>query len=362
MLETIAEYGTEQLAASGEDGAAREAHATYFACLAEAAGGRLTGQEQRIWLERLEREHANLRAALTWARDSGENALGLRLAAALWRFWYTHGYLTEGRRWLAIWLERAQPGLGSVERSARAKALLGAGTLASIQDDPGKAAALIEESLALSRELGDADATAGALNALGLIALQQGNAERAATLFGEGLAISRETRDPWIIARALNSLGQTAYVQVEYEHAAALFAEALELMRGVGSRSHVAITLLLSGHVRREQGAIEEATALYHEALTLSVDLGDKLRVARGLEAMATILWALSQPEPAARLLGAASALRDEIGAGLHPLERPIITRTVNAVRGALGQRFDDEWAAGRSLPMEAAVAAALGQ
>jgi predicted ATPase/class 3 adenylate cyclase len=360
MLETIAEYGVEQLAASGEVTEVRQAHAAYYVRLAEEAERRLTGSEQRIWLERLEHEHDNLRAALAWARDSDDNALGLRLAAALWRFWYTHGYLTEGRHWLDCWLRRGAQAREAGDSAARAKALLGAATLASIQDDPDSARALAEESLALSRERGDGNAVAGALNALGLMALQQGDVERASVLFEQGVAASRETHDPWIIARALNSLGQSAYVQADYERAATLFSEALELMRRVGSKSHVAITLLLLGHVRREQGAYDQATALYREALALSLDLGDKLRVARGLEAMATVVWVEGQPDRAARLLGSAAALRDRIGAGLHPLERPIIDRTVEAVRAVLGDGFDGAWAAGLAVLMEDAVADAL--
>ena len=360
MMETIAEYGVVRLAASGEERAARAAHAEYCRRLAEAAGRWLTGQEQRTWLARLEREHANLRAALVWLRESDESALGLRLAAALWRFWYTHGYLAEGRRWLDFWLERTEAGASHEERATRAKALLGAGTLASVQGEQDGSVALIEESLAISRELEDDDAVAGALNALGLIALQQGDHGRAAMLFSEGLHVSRRAGDPWIIARALNSLGQSAYVLGDYQRAATLFAEALELMRGVGSRSHVAITLLLLGHVRREQEVLPEATALYHEALSLSVELGDKLRVTRGLEAMATVFAARGTARPAARLLGASSTLRDEVGAGLHPLERPIITRTLDAVRAALDDAFDDEWSAGRALSLDDAVALAL--
>jgi predicted ATPase/class 3 adenylate cyclase len=360
MLETIAEYGLEQLAAGGEATEVRQAHAAYYVRLAEDAERRLTGSEQRIWLERLEREHDNLRAALAWARDSADDALGLRLAAALWRFWYTHGYLTEGRHWLDFWLRRSARAPLSGHGAARAKALLGAATLASIQDDPDTARALAEECLAISHDLGDGNAVASALNALGLMALQQGDVERASVLFEQGVVASRETHDPWIIARALNSLGQSAYVQADFERAAALFSEALELMRRVGSKSHVAITLLLLGHVRREQGTYDQATALYREALALSLELGDKLRVARGLEAMATVVWVEGQPDRAARLLGSAAALRDGLGAGLHPLERPIIDRTVQAVRAVLGDGFDGEWAAGLAVLMEDAVADAL--
>jgi predicted ATPase/class 3 adenylate cyclase len=362
MLETIREYGLEQLGASGEAEALRRAHAAYYLALAEEAAPYLTGSEQSIWLERLERDHDNLRAALGWARDRGDVALGLRLAGALWRFWYTRGYLSEGRGWLEDMLTLSErtddPAIGSM----RTKALYGAATLASTQNDFNRALVLWEASLALSREVGDKAVAASALNALGLTALQRGDMERAATLFAESLTLAREVGEPWGIARTLLSLGQTAYVQGDYARARALFEECLLLMRRAGSMSHSAVALLYLGHVAREQGQPARAVALYREGLALSQGLGDRLRLVRELEGLATALAAESHFERGARLLGAAEAEREVLGSAQHPMDRPAVERTVARLRAALGDTgFTGAWAGGRALALDDAIVEALG-
>jgi predicted ATPase/class 3 adenylate cyclase len=363
MLETIHEYGLEQLATSGEAEALRRAHAAYYLALAEEAAPNLTGPQQGVWLDRLEREHDNLRAALAWARDRGEAALGLRLAAALWRFWYTHGYLSEGRAWLEDMLALPAGGESQAEGPVRARALYGAATLASTQDDFDRAAALWEASLALSRELDDKAIMASALNALGLAALQEGDAQRAAPLVAESLAVSRAIGDPWAIARALLSLAQTAYVQGEYSRAEALFEECLALMRQAGSTSHSAVALLYLGHAARAQGNFRRATALYQEGLALSQGLGDKLRVLRELEGLATAVAAEGRAERATRLLGTASSLRDLLGSARHPMDRAAVEAALEAVRAALGEEaFAAAWAAGRALALDDAIIEALGE
>jgi predicted ATPase/class 3 adenylate cyclase len=377
MLQTIREYALEQLGASeaGAAGAAgasggrpeaealRRSHAVYYLEMAEQAEPFLTRLEQGIWLERLEREHDNLRAALGWARERGEVALGLRLAGALWRFWYTRGYLSEGRSWLEGMLALSDSAGSDVARPLRTKVLYGAATLASTQDNFDRAIDLWEASLALSREVGDNKVAASALNALGLTALQQGDVEGAATRFEESLALSRELGDPWAIARALNSLGQTAYVQADYDQAEALFEECLALMRQAGSVSHSAVTLLYLGHVARERGEPARALALSQEGLALSQGLGDKLRMVRGLEGLATAAAALGQAERAVRLLGAAASVRDVLGSARHPMDRSAVERAEGALRAALGDAaYAAAWNAGRALSLEEAVYEALGE
>ena len=153
MLETIRAYAQEQLAASGETEIARDAHAAFFLALAEAAAPRLHGPEQLSWLERLETEHDNLRAALAWSLERGETETALRLTGALGAFWRVRGHLSEGRAWLDRALAGGTAGGGG---ALRAKALQEAGTLAWCQGDYGAATALLEESLARWRTLEDA--------------------------------------------------------------------------------------------------------------------------------------------------------------------------------------------------------------
>jgi non-specific serine/threonine protein kinase len=288
----------------------------------------------------------------------------LRLASALWRFWYTHGYLSEGRAWLDEMLARPAGDEASAdERDARvrAQALYGAATLASTQDNAARAMALWEESLALFRALGYRAGTASVLCALGIAALQDGDVARAAALCGESLEVSRAEGDPYAVARALLSLGQIAANQGDYARAQALFEECLALNQQAGDKSHSAIALLNLGHVAREQGEFARARQLYREGLALSQALDEKLRIGRELVAVATVEAAQGKPERAARLMGAAAALRDALGAGLYPIDRPATERTTELARVALGEEaFAAAYAAGRALSLEEAIAEAL--
>ena len=174
MLETVREYGLERLAASGETDATRRGHAAFFLALAERAEPELTGREQGIWLDRLEVEHDNLRAALGWALEhEGETAL--RLAAALWRFWADRSHLREGGRWL----ERALATAAPTVPASRLKALNGAGVIAMQLGDYQRAVALQEEGLALARAIGDQRGVSWALGDLAVVDAVRGNYERA---------------------------------------------------------------------------------------------------------------------------------------------------------------------------------------
>lgn len=366
MLETIREYGLEQLAASGELPQAQDAHASYYVELAEEAARALTGAEQGAWLERLEREHDNMRVALRWARDSHDDLLALRLAAALWRFWYVHGYLSEGRTWLTRLLEqtaRAQRnGASGALQVARARALAGAATLASTQGDLKQTASLGEECLALCRASGDREGLAIALTILGFLAVQQARTDEAAALAEEALAISRELGDQWILARALSCLGQAAYFQMDYDRAVELFEECLLLNQRAGSLSHSAISMLYLGHVAREQGHFESALGRYREALRLSRELGDKVRIEREVVSIAIVLAAQGEMERAARLLGAAAALRQALGSNQHPLDHDAVAAAEDEARDALGDDFARIEAEGRALPLEQALEQALDE
>lgn len=366
MLETIREYGMEQLAASGELPLAQDAHAAYYTELAEEAARALTGADQRAWLDRLEREHANMRVALRWTRDSRDALTALRLAAALWRFWYVHGYLSEGRSWLASLLEQTadakdRRGNGGL-LAARARALAGAATLASTQGDLGQTAILGEACVALCRASGDTEGLAIALTILGFLAVQQARLDEAASLAEEALTISRKIGDPWILARALSCLGQTAYFQMDYDRAVTLFEECLLLNQRSGSLAHSAITMLYLGHVAREQGTLEVALTHYRESLRLSRELGDKLRIERELVAIATISSARGQMEQAVRQLAAAAALRQTLGSNQHPLDRDAVATAEQAARDALGDDFARIEATGRVMSLDQVLAEALDE
>ena len=358
MLETIREYALDQLEATGELESLRAEHAAYYLALAERAEPALTGPEQAEWLARLEREHDNVRAALAWARETGNGGLGLRLAVAVWRFWYTHGHVAEGLAWLEMMLLMApedDPGAAPpLWAGRRARALYGAATLANIQGDDARASALFERSLALSRQIDDKPAAAGALNALGVMVLQGGDVDRAIAYFEESLDLSRAGGDAWAIGRALVSLGQSAYVRGDHERAAAYLRECLDLMRREGSQSYSAVALINLGHVMRAQRRYDRAAGLYREALALSEGLGDRLRMARALDGLAATDAALSEHARAARLLGAAEAIRESLGAGPHPIDRPSLDDTRRTLQAALGDdALDRAVTDGRAMPPE---------
>lgn len=225
MLQTIREYSLEQLSASGEEDAVRGEHACYYLALAEAAEPRLTTGEQVSWLDRLETEHGNLRAALGWFLDRGESEAALRLGVALWRFWYVRCYLSEGRKWLEEAL--AMDG-GATD--LRARALDGAGHLAWCQGDFERAAALREESLALSRKLGDKAGIAASLNGLAWVARMRGDYAVSRSMLEEALAIHRELDARRGLAESLFLLGATDTFEGKNQEAArSLLEEALAL-------------------------------------------------------------------------------------------------------------------------------------
>jgi len=302
LLETVRQYGREQLEAAGDAAQARLRHQDWSLALAEAAEQELTGPDQGVWLSRLETEHDNLRAALAWARDTGQSAVGLRLATALWRFWYTHGHLSEGRAWLEELLVAAEPIATALPASVRAAALYGMGVLAWAQGDYDRTTTLCADSLALCRDLGDRRGIACALTTLGNVAISRGDYTRARALHEEGLGHRRALGDTWGMALSLHNLGNVATAQGDYARAAALHEESLALRRGLGDAAGIAASLGSLASVATTQGGYARATALSEEGLAVARELGDKrlsadaltdqgrLALARGDAARALVL------------------------------------------------------------------------
>ncbi len=290
MLETIREFGRECLEALGEMEATRQGHAIYYLALAEKAEAELGGPQLVAWLDRLEREHGNLRAALHWfleqgraegdesGSDPGRNIeMALRLGAALERFWVVRGHRSEGR---AI-LERALAGSKGVAAPVRAKALITAARLAFSQSDYERGEAMAREGLALFRKLGDMRGIALALDRLGMAAWRRGNFAAARSLMEEDLSLFRELGDKERVAWSLFTLGLLDSKQGDYARAQTLFEESLSMHRALGNKRGMAASLnQLAGGMLVTQGNQELARCLLEEALSLNKEIGDKEGIA----------------------------------------------------------------------------------
>jgi predicted ATPase/DNA-binding CsgD family transcriptional regulator len=298
-LETIREYGLECLAASGEAVATRQAHAAYYLALVEEAEPELAGPQQSLWLERLEREHDNLRTAERWLLEQAARAkvgkagyntessmeMTLRLGGALSQFWQVHGHWSEGRKYLARALAvEASPGGNRVAAFVRAKALIAAAHLSFVQSDYPRTEALCKESLALYRELRDQRGIAASLYWLGNVAWVRDNAEEARSLLEEALNLFRQIDYKGFIAWPLFTLALLHYSQGEYTQARTLFEESLALYRDVGNKMGIAHTLSQLAQVLLvSQSDQARVHSLLEECLALSHELGFKEGIAASL-------------------------------------------------------------------------------
>ncbi len=284
MLETIREYGLEALTDQQEMETTCAAHAAYYLRLAEEADVWLWGPQLFAWLERLEREHDNLRAALAWSLEPvpGEEAgqrmeMALRLGGALHRFWFSHGHFSEGR----TFLERALALSAGVTTVRRAKALVIAADLAYHHGDAQQVEALAEESLALSRAVGDALGIARALGQLGRLAGFTYESARARALLEESVALCQELGNHWYLGWSLLALAAFADErQGELVKAQAHYEEALALWREIGDKEAVAIALTdFAGFLYYSQKDFITARSMSEEALMLSRGLSSKQEV-----------------------------------------------------------------------------------
>ncbi len=287
MLETIREYALEMLDANGEERLIRHAHAVYYMKLAEESEQELVGPQQATWLERLEQEHDNIRAALDWSLQQDESAIetqrrveiALRLTGALRRFWQMHGHLNEGQTFTEKAL-LASKGI-QVSVQARAKALIAAGTLVSIQNDYDRTEAYCRESLLLFRELGDQPGIALSLYLLSVVPMMKGNNVAARSLTEEALTLFREMGDEERIAWSLSTLGLLDTHEEKYASAHAYYTESLAIHRKLGNKRGIAASLLrLAQLLFVSLGDQTTLRSLLDEGLTLNNELGEREGIA----------------------------------------------------------------------------------
>ncbi|HMA35978.1 MAG TPA: tetratricopeptide repeat protein, partial [Chloroflexia bacterium] len=311
MLETIREYGWEQLAAQGELATVQRRHLDVFIALAEAAEPALLGPQQASALRRLEQDHDNMQAALAWALEQADYEGAARLAGALGRFWIVRGYWSEGRRWLEQLLATGAP----LARPLRARVLQAAGTLALAQADFPQAETWLAESRDLFAATGDVRGRAQVIARLGAAACDQGRREEGIALYEASLQLFRQAADGWGTASALRSLARVALQRGDGPRVVALSEEALILYQDLGDRWGIAHTLQnLAGAVGFIQGDYGRALRIYDEALALFRQLGAKAPIAQGLVSQCMALIAQESYPPIPMLAAEALALYQEVG------------------------------------------------
>jgi predicted ATPase/DNA-binding CsgD family transcriptional regulator len=357
MLETIREYGLEQLEARGEADEGFQRHVDWFLGLAERNWGTVVlGPIRAAWLDQLTAEHDNLRATLARLELEGDAETGLRLAGGLSPFWVFRGHLSEGRGWL----ERALLGGSSAPGPVRARALFGLGRIAHQQGDYGQATELLRECLSLFQEAGDQLSSMIPLLRLGTTATAQGLYERAEPLVEEALAMAQESGQVDWIALGQNELALVALGQSDVARAEALLTESLALHRQLNDPWGTANCLDALGLVDCERGDAARAVARYDESLALRRAVAGPGGIAEWLAGVATLVMGCGQAEQASRLFGAARALGDQAGFVFSLPQRGIYERAESAARAALGNaEFIAAREAGRALLFEDAVAEA---
>jgi tetratricopeptide (TPR) repeat protein len=398
MLETVREYGLEQLRASGEDEATRRAHAAYFLVLAEEGNQPVTTREKTDWLGLCDAEHDNLRAALDWLIASDNSEWALRMGLALYWFWEPKEHFGEGRERTEAILKMEGT---QVRTKARAIAAGHAGGLASIQGDYARACQLHREALAIYRELGDQKHVVKELVSMGIVEYLQGNYAAARRWFEQSVLACRELGDQAETAGAIGNLALAVNAQGDQPLARSLLEEALAVFRELGDRVGVAWSFNHLGDVSRAEGDLVEARRLYQEgadafrrlgerwgmarssadlgylacaqdepasahllfeeALTIFLDLGHKRGIAKVLEGFAHLAASQKNWERALKLAGAADSLRQAIGAPRRPAEQV----TLDATLRTAWQQGDSEsatatWAEGCRMRLEEAIQCAL--
>jgi predicted ATPase/class 3 adenylate cyclase len=355
MLETIREYGAGLLDRGGERRALRERHFSFYLALVEEAEPNLTGSEQRSWYERVAIEQDNVREALTYVCDLGDAERALMLAGTIWRFWWTRGQIDEASRWY----ERAFAVAANTSEIARARGLFGAAHMAEARGDGDQARIQFEESATLLRRIGE---TRWLILALAHLSGRYVDSDprHAKAILIEALGLAEASGDLRGAAIAKGNLADILLAEGDDERAAALIEEALEAHRALGDVYGAASCLADLAMLAQRHGDLELAAVNLRESLQLSYSIRDALTLSWTLTIAAALVLARGDPYTAARLCAADEALRRLHGFELEQDEGQPLGDTVVAVRSALGPGFDEAWAAGADLDLDAAVDRAL--
>lgn len=356
LLETIRVYAAERLRDEGEDLGLRRRHRDWFLDFAEVAAPALEGPDQANWLDQLEADHDNLRAALRWSIEERDTEAALRLGLALFRFWLVRDYLFEGLDWMESLINLAGDEVSTLVANAR----LAAGRLAQLRGRPDEAERHHRAGLEIATRLDYAAGVAAASTQLGWLARERGDHAAARSLYERSVRLRRELNQPRALGIALNGLARTALLEGKLQDAHDLAQEALVIHGPRGHRVDAGSALLTVADVAVLAGDPEAAAERFAEALEIGREIGDRTMICNALEGLAE-LAVPGEPEHALRLAGAAAAIRESTGASPHYAERPVLRAALATMPGRLGQeRREELWVAGRADPIEKAVERAL--
>lgn len=400
MLESTRQYAREKLSDSGEMNIVCLRHLDFFAKTAAEAERSFKGQNQSLWYSRLDNELDNLRAALTWGIGNENVETQLRLAAGLWRYWKNRGHSSEGRGYLQRILDGLPPGTAR-QTSACARALTAAGSLAYYEGDISYSEQTRTEALSIFRELDDKVGIADCLNGLGNTALSQGNYDASRALYEESLLIRKELGDTWGVARLLGNLGLLAYFQFDYAQSHSLHLESLALFKELQDDEGVVNELVNLGDIFHAQRELSAADSFYRESTTIARRLKDQWGLAYAikgladvafeqgdfstasshyeeclvlfqkgadyaglpfaLESVAALARAKNQLEKAARIFGAADALRKRTHTPLPPPNQNTHQMNLSILQQQLDPAtFAMAWMEGSAMTIDQAITYAL--
>lgn len=358
MLEVVREYAMEVLIEQDEREFAEQAHARYYCSIGETAEPHLEAAQSSAWLDALEADHNNLRAALNWATNS-DAELGQRLAGAIWRFWWLHGHIREGCDRLDAFL--ASPISGSDK--VRTKMLLGAGQLNRLAGNNETARRYSEECLDLARVADDKKSAALSLQRLGFLKLDEGNILGAEPMFAEGLQFAQDLGDKQVLGMLYNAMGELSRLQNDLVRADEHYSKALNFNREAGDRVRQTTNLINLGATALMQGNLSKASDCYRDGLGISSTMADMNGTLYCLEGLASTYLAETNPQKAATIYGATDALRRANNLLLEPADRLIHETSVKRVRESLTELvFTDLFAKGKRLTLEETVALTVSE
>lgn len=357
MLETIREFAAERLAASGDESAVRNRHAAWCLALAEHVETGPTFPNLKPWLNKIDLEISNLRAALAWLDQSNQPVMSLRLMAGMFTYWWLIGPIREGR----AWLEDLIPRTDDAPPASRVQALVNGGYLVFQQGDIRRYHDLATEGLMLARQIADQPNEIYCLLQLGKIAEVNAEFDFAELRYGEALELARALDRNDLIGFALQQCGYLAWERGDLDRSISVLSEALVRCQEAGDHFFVALVHWRLGRAIRDQGYVARAESLIRKSIAIWSEIGRVSFIGFALVDLAGIIAGQGQPERAAKLLGAAERIRESVGVPVWSSDQARYAKSDAAVRAALGEHaFGDAHRRGREMPWEQVIAVAL--